>query len=98
MRTVDLIEKKKRGESLTGEELRFLIEGYTKGEIPDYQMSAWAMAVCFRGMDRKETADLTMAMAESGDQVDLSSLGETTVDKHSTGGVGDKRTLIVTPS
>jgi len=97
VRTVDLIEKKKRGESLTGEELRFLIEGYTKGEIPDYQMSAWAMAVCFRGMDRKETADLTMAMAESGDRVDLSSLGETTVDKHSTGGVGDKTTLIVTP-
>ncbi|MBR6793202.1 MAG: thymidine phosphorylase [Clostridia bacterium] len=97
MRTVDLIEKKKRGESLTKEELRFLIEGYTKGEIPDYQMSAWAMAVCFRGMNRKETADLTMAMAESGDRVDLSSLGETTVDKHSTGGVGDKTTLIVTP-
>ena len=97
MRAVDLIEKKKRGESLTAQELKFLIEGYTKGEIADYQMSAWAMAVCFQGMNHEETAALTMAMAESGDQVDLSSLGETTVDKHSTGGVGDKTTLIVTP-
>ena len=97
MRAVDLIEKKKRGESLTAQELKFLIEGYTKGEIADYQMSAWAMAVCFQGMNHEETAALTMAMAESGDQVDLSSLGETTVDKHITGGVGDKTTLIVTP-
>lgn len=97
MRAVDLIEKKKRGESLTAQELKFLIEGYTKGEIPDYQMSAFAMAVCFQGMDSEETAVLTMAMAESGDQVDLSSLGDATVDKHSTGGVGDKTTLIVAP-
>ena len=97
MRAVDLIEKKKRGEQLSKEEIRFLIEGYTQGAIPDYQMSAWAMAVCFRGMTREETAELTLAMAESGDQVDLSSLGEGTVDKHSTGGVGDKTTLIVTP-
>ncbi len=97
MRAVDLIEKKKRGESLSEQELRFLMEGYTKGEIPDYQMSAWTMAVCFRGMTHEETAALTLAMAESGDQVDLSPLGNATVDKHSTGGVGDKTTLIVTP-
>ena len=97
MRAVDLIEKKKRGEALSAEELRFLIEGYTNGEIPDYQMSAWAMAVCFQGMSREETAALTAAMAESGDQVDLSVLGKATVDKHSTGGVGDKPSLIVAP-
>ncbi|MBQ7090689.1 MAG: thymidine phosphorylase, partial [Clostridia bacterium] len=97
MRAVDLIEKKKRNEALSEAELRFLIEGYTKGEIADYQMSAWAMAVCFRGMTREETAALTAAMAESGDQVDLSALGDATVDKHSTGGVGDKTSLIVAP-
>ncbi len=97
MRAVDLIEKKKRGESLSEPELRFLIEGFTKGEIADYQMSAWSMAVCFRGMNHEETAALTMAMAESGDRVDLTAFGEKTVDKHSTGGVGDKTTLIVTP-
>ncbi len=97
MRAVDLIEKKKRGEALTEQQLRFLIEGYTKGEIPDYQLSAWAMAVCFQGMNQAETAALTAAMAESGDQVDISALGEGTVDKHSTGGVGDKTSLIVAP-
>ncbi len=97
MRAVDLIEKKKRGEVLSKEELQFLIEGFTNEKIFDYQMSAWAMAVCFQGMTHEETAALTMAMAESGDQVDLSALGEKTVDKHSTGGVGDKTTLIVTP-
>ncbi len=96
MRAVDLIEKKKQGNAHTAEELRFLIEGFTKGEIPDYQMSAWAMAVCFNGMTAEETALLTQYMAESGDQVDLSAL-ENTVDKHSTGGVGDKTTLIVAP-
>lgn len=97
MRAVDLIEKKKRGAALSEAELRFLIEGYTNGEIPDYQMSAWAMAVCFQGMTRDETAALTAAMAESGDQVDLSPLGDATVDKHSTGGVGDKTSLVVAP-
>lgn len=97
MRAVDLIEKKKRGTALSERELRFLIEGYTKSELPDYQLSAFAMAVCFQGMTHEETASLTMAMAESGDQVDLSALGSKTVDKHSTGGVGDKTTLIVTP-
>ncbi|MBR2013747.1 MAG: pyrimidine-nucleoside phosphorylase [Clostridia bacterium] len=96
MRAVDLIEKKKQGNAHTAEELRFLIDGFTKGEIPDYQMSAWAMAVCFNGMTAEETALLTQFMAESGDQVDLSAL-ENTVDKHSTGGVGDKTTLIVAP-
>lgn len=97
MRVVDLIEKKKRGQELTKEELTFLVNGFTKGEIPDYQMSAWAMAVYFQGMTAAETAALTLAMAQSGDQVDLSALGERTVDKHSTGGVGDKTTLVVTP-
>ncbi|MBQ8894329.1 MAG: thymidine phosphorylase [Clostridia bacterium] len=97
MRAVDLIEKTKNAIPLTREEIEFLIRGYTRGEIADYQMSAWAMAVRFQGMSQAETAALTMAMAESGDQVDLSALGEKTVDKHSTGGVGDKTTLIVTP-
>ncbi len=96
MRAVDLIEKKKQGNAHSAEELRFLIDGFTSGEIADYQMSAWAMAVCFNGMTAEETALLTQFMAESGDQVDLSAL-KNTVDKHSTGGVGDKTTLIVAP-
>ena len=97
MRAVDLIEKKKRGLELSAEELTFLVDGFTQGSIPDYQLSAWAMAVYFQGMTAAETSALTLAMAKSGDQVDLSSLGEQTVDKHSTGGVGDKTTLIVAP-
>jgi len=97
MRTLDLIEKKKRGGKLTAEEIEFLIRGYTAGEIPDYQMSAFAMAVWFNSMDDEETAWLTDAMARSGDMVDLSRFGNLSVDKHSTGGVGDKTTLIVTP-
>lgn len=97
MRAVDLIEKKKNGQELTKEEIRFLIRGYTDGSIPDYQMSAWAMAVCFRGMTPKETAILTDAMMRSGDTVDLSCFGELSVDKHSTGGVGDKTSLVVAP-
>ncbi len=97
MRAVDLIEKKKNGLALTEEEIRFLIRGYTDGAIPDYQMSAWAMAVCFRGMTPEETAVLTDAMMHSGDTVDLSCFGERSVDKHSTGGVGDKTSLIVGP-
>lgn len=97
MRTVDIIHSKRDGKELSSEEIAFLVEGYTKGEIPDYQMSAWAMAVYFNGMSARETADLTLAMARSGDQVDLSSIHGIKVDKHSTGGVGDTTTLIVGP-
>ena len=97
MRMVDLIEKKRDGESLSKKEIRFIIEGYVQGDIPDYQMAAWAMAVIFRGMSLEETSELTLAMAQSGDQLDLSSLGGRFVDKHSTGGVGDKTTLLLGP-
>ncbi|QYR19968.1 pyrimidine-nucleoside phosphorylase [Paenibacillus sp. sptzw28] len=97
MRAVDLIHKKRNGGSLSEAELSFLIDGYSQGDIPDYQMSAWAMAVFFRGMTAKETADLTLAMARSGDQIDLSPIRGIKADKHSTGGVGDKTTLIVAP-
>ena len=97
MRAVDIIEKKRDGGVLTAEEIRFLIGGYTDGSIPDYQMSAWAMAVFYQGMTDEETAILTDAMVRSGDQVDLSCFGELSVDKHSPGGVGDKPTLIVAP-
>lgn len=97
MRAVDLIQKKRNGGTLSYDEIAYLINGYCKGDIPDYQMSAWAMAVYFRGMNAKETADLTMAMANSGDTVDLSPIRGLKADKHSTGGVGDKTTLIVAP-
>ncbi len=97
MRAVDLIRKKRDGGTLSEAEIRFLIEGYTAGDIPDYQMSAFTMAVLFRGMTRQETAVLTDAMMRSGDTVDLSCFGRLSVDKHSTGGVGDKTTLIVAP-
>ncbi|MBQ1280887.1 MAG: thymidine phosphorylase, partial [Oscillospiraceae bacterium] len=97
MRMTDLIRKKRDGAALSEEEIRFLIHGYTVGEIPDYQMSAFAMAVLFRGMDSRETAVLTDAMMRSGDTVDLGCFGALSVDKHSTGGVGDKTTLIVAP-
>jgi len=97
MRAVDLIQAKRDGRELSEAEIRVLIEGYVRGTIPDYQMSAWAMAVFFRGMTAKETAALTLAMAESGDTVDLSGVRGVKVDKHSTGGVGDTTTLILAP-
>jgi pyrimidine-nucleoside phosphorylase len=97
MRAVDIISKKRDGGELSTEEIRFFIEGFTSGEIPDYQASAWAMAVLCRGMTGRETFDLTMAMVDSGIKLDLSEAGGCSVDKHSTGGIGDKTTLVVGP-
>lgn len=97
MRMYDLITKKKHGEVLTKEEIDFIVQGFTKGEIPDYQMSAFLMAVYFKGMDINETIDLTQSMIDSGDRLDLSGIKGLKADKHSTGGVGDKTTLIVGP-
>lgn len=97
MRMYDLIEKKKLGMELTTEEIHFMIDGFTDGTIPDYQMSAMTMAICFQGMSKRETVDLTLAMRNSGDVLDLSSIPGIKVDKHSTGGVGDKTSLALTP-
>ncbi len=97
MRFVDVIDKKAHGEALTSEEIQEMVDGFVKGDIPDYQMSSMMMAILQRGMNAKETADLTMCMMHSGDVVDLSDLPGIKLDKHSTGGVGDTTTLIVAP-
>ncbi|WP_270995316.1 pyrimidine-nucleoside phosphorylase [Listeria seeligeri] len=97
MRMVDIISKKRDGKALSTEEIQFFIDGYTNGEIPDYQASALAMAIFFQDMNDEERADLTMAMVGSGDTIDLSAIEGIKVDKHSTGGVGDTTTLVLAP-
>jgi pyrimidine-nucleoside phosphorylase len=97
MRAVDIIVKKRDGGELSAEEIQFFVDGYTRGDIPDYQAAAWCMAVLLRGMTHREASDLTLAMARSGDTLDLHHIAPFVVDKHSTGGVGDKTTLVVAP-
>ena len=97
MRAVDLILKKKNGGVMSKPEIEWLVDGFVKGKVPDYQMAAWMMAVCFQGMSPQETGALTDVMMRSGGMVDLSALPGVKVDKHSTGGVGDTTTLIVAP-
>ena len=97
MRAVDLIQKKRDGQELTANEIKWLVEGYVAGTVPDYQMSAFAMAVYFKGMTTREISDLTMNMVKTGQEFDLSAIEGVKVDKHSTGGVGDKVTLILAP-
>ena len=97
MRMYDLIMKKRKGEELITEEINFFVDGFTKGEIPDYQASAMLLAIFFNKMNKRETADLTNAMVESGDKIDLSNIKGIKVDKHSTGGVGDKTSISLTP-
>ena len=97
MRTVDLIQRKRDGAELAPEEIEFLVDGYTSGEIPDYQMSAFLMAVFYSGMTDREVSRLTECMLRSGETADLSAIPGIKVDKHSTGGVGDKTSLVVAP-
>ena len=97
MRIVDIIIKKRDKQELSSEEINFFIDEFAKGNVPDYQASAWAMAVLLNGMTPRETTTLTMAMVNSGEIIDLSDAVEIAVDKHSTGGVGDKTTLVVEP-
>lgn len=97
MRAVDIIARKRDGATLTREEIQWFVTAYTDGRVPDYQAAAWLMAVYLQGMDRRETVDLTLTMAESGELLDLSGVVDYAVDKHSSGGVGDKTTLVVLP-
>jgi pyrimidine-nucleoside phosphorylase len=97
MRAVDVIARKRDGAMLSAEEIELMVQGYTQGTVPDYQIAAWLMAIVLRGMDRQETIDLTMAMVRSGEQLDLQEIATFVADKHSTGGVGDKTTLVVAP-
>ncbi len=97
MRAVEVIEKVRDHKELTKEEIIFFVNGITDGSIPDYQVSAWAMAVLLNGLSARETTELTLAMANSGERIDLSKIVTIAVDKHSTGGVGDKTTLVVEP-
>ncbi|MEP7294033.1 MAG: thymidine phosphorylase, partial [Chloroflexota bacterium] len=97
MRAVDILAKKRDGAALTHDEIQWMINGFTGGDVPDYQMAAFLMAVYLQGMSRQETVDLTLAMAYSGETLDLSDISDYWVDKHSSGGVGDKTSLIVLP-
>ena len=97
MKAVDIIIHKRDKETLSKDEIEFFVKGFTSGDIPDYQASSWAMAVLLNGMSDRETTDLTLAMAHSGEILDLSGVVKISLDKHSTGGVGDKTSLIVAP-